>query len=237
MNNQKFLEVVSKSFIKFLQTHSRSNEKLKILHGAIARDLEKRLGREYLVHSLGFGKGKEAKMSGRYMDKTVDITIFKKDKDLAGVAVKFVMNNYSQNSNNYFENMLGETANIRANKKKYYQIIVLPEELPYYDNKDTITKWEKITDNNVEKYLKLSKDDEDLFFHTPIKTLMFMIRFPDLEKNKITNKLKYKKYYLSIKNSIKLKLSSKSFIAFGNGIILNDYESFIEKVVHSIKSI
>lgn len=64
MNNKKFLETVSESFIKFLQTHSRSNEKLKILHGAIAKDLEKRLGSKYTVSSLGLGKGKEAKMGG-----------------------------------------------------------------------------------------------------------------------------------------------------------------------------
>lgn len=170
------------------------------------------------------------------MDKTVDVTIFKDKKDIAGVAVKFVMNNYSQNSNNYFENMLGETANIRANKKKYYQILVLPEELPYYNNKGVITKWENITDHNIDKYFKLSQDNEDLFFHTPIKTLIFMIKFPDLLKDKITKKSQYKKYYLNIKNSIELKLSKKSPVTFGDGVVLNDYDSFIEKIVHSIKS-
>lgn len=29
MNNQQFLEVLKNSFVKFLETHSRSNEKLK----------------------------------------------------------------------------------------------------------------------------------------------------------------------------------------------------------------
>ena len=86
---------------------------------------------------------------GRYVDKKVDITISKKDatmhKDIpvAGIAVKFVMQNYSQNSNNYFENMLGETANIRANKCPYFQIFIILDRLPYY-KKETkrITKWE-----------------------------------------------------------------------------------------------
>ena len=40
MDNQEFLTVVGSSFKKFLETGSRSNEKLKILHGAIARDLK-----------------------------------------------------------------------------------------------------------------------------------------------------------------------------------------------------
>lgn len=237
MNNNKFLKVVSKSFIKFLETHARSNQKLLILHGAIAKDLEEKLGDEYTVKSLGLGNGKEAKMGGRYMDKMVDITIFKGKKDLAGIAVKFVMNNYSQNSNNYFENMLGETANIRANNKKYYQILILPEELPYYNNEGLISKWEIIKENNINKYVKLSNDNEDIYFHTPVKTLLFKVKFPELAKNKIINKSQYKEYYLNIKDSFELKLGNNSSLIFGNGIILNDYETFINKVVHSIKSI
>ena len=42
---------------------------------------------------------------GRYYPKNVDITINYKGKAIAGYAVKFAMRNYSQNSNNYFENM------------------------------------------------------------------------------------------------------------------------------------
>ena len=44
MDNQEFLNVVGNSFKKFLETGSRSNEKLKILHGAIANDLKKEAG-------------------------------------------------------------------------------------------------------------------------------------------------------------------------------------------------
>ena len=40
MDNHEFLAVVGDSFKKFLETGSRSNEKLKILHGAIAKDDE-----------------------------------------------------------------------------------------------------------------------------------------------------------------------------------------------------
>ena len=98
MDNQEFLNVVGNSFKKFLETGSRSNEKLKILHGAIANDLKKRLGGSYSIQSLGIGNGKEMKIEGRYIDKAVDITILKKTKPIAGIGVKFVMQNYSQNS-------------------------------------------------------------------------------------------------------------------------------------------
>jgi len=119
MNNLQFLQTVKKSFIRFLETHPRSNKKLIILHGAIANDIKNRLGQGYESKSLGIGNGKEGKMHGRYMEKTIDILISKNENDIAGIGIKFVMNNYSQNSNNYFENMLGETANIRTNKNYF----------------------------------------------------------------------------------------------------------------------
>ena len=121
LTNAEFLKVISNSFCRFLRVEtSRSPEKLKPLHGAIAADLSRRLGEGYHVCSQGFGLGEEFTVRGRYVPKRVDITIFKQDKVAAGVAVKFVMQNYSQNSNNYFENMLGETANIRAAGYPYF---------------------------------------------------------------------------------------------------------------------
>ena len=82
MDNQEFLTVVGNSFKKFLETGSRSNEKLKILHGAIAEDLKERLGNGYYVQSLGVGNGKELKLYGRYIDKAVDITILNPKRSL-----------------------------------------------------------------------------------------------------------------------------------------------------------
>ncbi len=116
MATQKaFLNALSASFVKFLETGSRSTEKLKILHGQIAKDLHRKLGDGGLVLSQGFGTGKEGKLDGRYVEKAVDITLADgAGRPLGGIGVKFVMQNYSQNSNNYFENMLGETANIQC---------------------------------------------------------------------------------------------------------------------------
>ena len=108
----------------------------------------------YYIQSQGWGDDKEGDIQGRYVDKKVDITVCSADTQtpLAGIAVKFVMQNYSQNSNNYFENMLGETANIRANNCPYFQIFIILDRLPYY-KKDTkrITKWETFTEHNAAK--------------------------------------------------------------------------------------
>ena len=69
MDNQEFLTVVGNSFKKFLETGSRSNEKLKILHGAIAKDLKERLGIGYSVCSLGIGDGKEENSTDAILTK------------------------------------------------------------------------------------------------------------------------------------------------------------------------
>lgn len=237
MNNKQLLQTVKQSFLKFLETHPRSNKKLIVLHGAIAKDIKDKLGDKYEIKSLGAGNGKEGKLDGRYVKKTVDILISKDGDDLAGIGVKFVMNNYSQNSNNYFENMLGETANIRTNNKDYFQILILPDEMPYYNNKGVITKWEKLTTHNINKYIALSKDNISIFFHTPIKTLLFIIKFPNCDHDTVTTKTKYKKYYLNQISDSPIQVSTNINSVFGNTIILNDYEVFIEKITHYIKSI
>lgn len=162
LTNQEFLKAVLSSFNRFINSGtSRSTDKLKPLHGAIARDIAERLGTDYIVKSQGYGDDKEAKIDGRYVDKAVDITILKRStlKPVAGIAVKFVMQNYSQNSNNYFENMLGETANIRAAKCPYFQLFIIPDKLPYYSNGGDFKHWEEFSDHNMAKYITLSSDN------------------------------------------------------------------------------
>ncbi|MBQ8958520.1 MAG: hypothetical protein IJ057_08495 [Bacteroidales bacterium] len=233
MDNQEFLKVVGNSFKKFLETGSRSNEKLKILHGAIAKDLRERLGMGYSVCSLGIGNGKEEKLDGRYIDKVVDITIKRGQKSIAGIGVKFVMQNYSQNSNNYFENMLGETANIRCANIPYFQIFIIPDTLPYYNKQGLLQKWEEFTVHNAIKYLTLSEDNIQTSIHTPTKTLLFVVHLPEITKP-IADKYDYVDYYESQTDFV-VRESSERYGNFSSAVIYNDYEDFANKVVHYIQ--
>lgn len=235
MNNQQFLKIISLSFKKILETGSRSNEKLKILHGAIANDLSQRLDNTFQICSLGFKEGREAKIDGRYIDKVVDITIKKNGSTIAGIGVKFVMQNYSQNSNNYFENMLGETANIRCAQIPYFQIFIIPEKLPYYDNNGKITKWESFTTHNALKYIILSKDDINQLLHTPTKTLLFVIKLPDIEQT-IATRSEYISSYSKIEEIV-VSESLNSYGQFDNSVIYNNYEMFAQKLVYYILSL
>ncbi len=235
MNNTEFLDCISKSFRKFLETHSRSNEKLKILHGKIAEDLSLKLGKDYEVKSLGYETGKEDKIKGRYLNKTVDITVLQNNKAVAGIGIKFIMQNYAQNSVNYFENMLGETANIRSNHIPYFQIFIIPEQLPYYKSGGKFDHWEIFTKHNAAKYLTLSGDNIEHFLHTPTKTLLFVVELPKIG-GKISNKEEYVNHYLGLKK-IDVQLSKNTYGKFQKSVIFNDYEKYMSKVVHYIKSI
>lgn len=235
MNDAQFLETLSKSFQAFLTTHSRSNAKLKILHGAIAEHIKKQLGDEYNIQSLGFQDGKEGKIKGRYMDKNVDILIEKEGNPIAGIGVKFIMQNYSQNSNNYFENMLGETANIRANEIAYFQILIIPDKIPYYSSGGKFQKWETFSIHNSQKYRILSNDDSAKYYHTPNKTLLYVVNLPNIDIA-INNKQEYCDYYNNLPQ-ININKTAINYGTFNKWVTFNEYEIFINKICYCIKSI
>jgi hypothetical protein len=235
MNNQGFLQAINDSFQVYLRTGSRSNQKLVILHGFIADKLSKQLGVGYEISSLGFGDEKERNIQGRYVDKKVDITISKNGEAIAGIAVKFVMSNYSQNSNNYFENMLGETANIRCNDIPYFQVLVLTQHAPYFEKGGVVSRIEEITQNNLHKYQVLSKDNTLVYLHSPDKTLVYIVEetsntsdFVGMDKSG---------YISSFNGQSWFETRAINEVDFDKNIILNDFDTFTNKIAHAIQSI
>ena len=237
MTNEDLLEIIKDSFSTYLQVGtSRSTAKLKTLHGHIATDLAEKFGAGFSIHSQGWGDGKESKIEGRYYPKKVDITIEKEGKTVAGYAVKFIMRNYSQNSNNYFENMLGETANIRTQSIPYFQIIIIFDKVPYYETGGSFKKYDIVTPHNLEKYLALSKDNPTIFYHTPDKTLVILIKLK--EKSPLyyyKDDKEYASYYQSvIRDNDLLSYAAQLGDPVDDGVIFNDYEDFIERTYHIV---
>ena len=238
LNNAEFLEVVRNSFKTYLDVNtSRSRAKLKKLHGTIAGDLKEIFGNEYEVQSQGVGNDREGIIEGGYYPKNVDIKITKNGVDVAGYAVKFVMRNYSQNSNNYFENMLGETANIRTNSIPYFQIFIVFDKVPYYKKGGKFKKYDIISEHNMEKYIALSKDNPSAFYHTPDKTLIVLIKLKEKEINyRFEDSNDYAQYYKSvIDDDDLLCYSDKIEDNFDNTVILNDYSDFIKRTYHIVE--
>lgn len=232
MTNDDFLQSIKESFKTYLRVGtSRSTAKLKNLHGDIAIDLKKIYGSDFTICSQGYGDDKEGSIDGRYYPKKVDITIKKNGKAIAGYAVKFVMRNYAQNSNNYFENMLGETANIRSNAIPYFQIFIIFDKVPYYEKGGTLKRYDTITPHNLDKYLALSKDDPSVFFHTPDKTLVVLVKLKEKAPYyRFLNENDYARYYLSVINDDDLvTYAAQMSDPFEDSVIYNNYEDFIKR--------
>lgn len=234
MKDQRFIEAIRQSFETYLQSGSRSNAKLKPLHGTIASDLQKLFGNEFKVMSLGFNEGREDTIDGRYFPKTVDIVVKKGDVVVAGYAVKFVTRNYLQNSVNYFENMLGETANIRTARIPYFQLFIIFDKVPYYDKNGKFMRYDKISYHNIQKYLVLSNDDPIRFYHTPDKVLLAILHLKEKSPDyQFKNAKDYATYYQSVlSDGDLLKYSDSLGNEFGSTCILNDYELFLRKSYH-----
>ncbi len=148
------------------------------------------------------------------------------------------MNNYMQNANNYFENMLGETANIRAANISYFQILILFDKMPYFKKGGNLGKWEEISEEtHLKKYIKLSQDNINEFYHTPILTFLAILSLPKeiTEDKNIKDKETFNKKLLEMpENKLKINYSTKFspeiFKEKGN-VVLNNYEEFLQRLI------
>ena len=165
-----FLDAISQSLADYHAFGARSSKKLRAPHRWIAESVLARLGDGFRASSFGVGDGKEKTVPGKYYDKTVDVAVEKIGADnnarVAAVAsFKFVTSNYKQNSINYFEQLLGETANLRRAGVGFAHLLVLRKGMPYLKKSGGVARGEKITEHDMAKYIRLFRD-EDLL-HRP----------------------------------------------------------------------
>lgn len=253
MNNNDFLKIL-KTVAALGVDDARGTSKLAILHGAIANDLQKRLDNEspdkFFVYAKGRSEikndkvNKEQKVKGRYYAKNVDITVRvgpkENDPVVAGFELKFPMSSFNKNSNNQFENLLGNVANLRSTLKSplYFLIIIMPTHVPVYNNGKgglsgrVIKSMEHIGKTQLKKYGILSSDDPKVMLHTPTGQLFYNLDLPDITFNTgITTNAEYSQLF----KAGNLTLHDPSDVAeFSEGAIINDYERFIERVKHAI---
>ena len=198
-----FLTSIQDSYQEYQISGARSTNKLKPPHQWIADFLSSQLDKQYEIYGIRadnnhINHAYEIKASGLYYDKKIDIGIKFKNKVISGIGFKFVTSNYQQNSMNYFENMLGETANLRRKEIGYGSLMVLPSKIEYLNKDGRCKKLEEITSHNLEKYLRLSQDRN--FPHRPDAIgLIFVdinynthqvIGFTDIDKMNFTNDIK-----------------------------------------------
>ncbi len=73
-----------------------------------------------------------------------------------------------------------------------------------------------------------------MFYHTPNKTLIYVVHVPEATKELKTGP-EYMEYYRTHNHN--LTLTEHEYNEFQSAVILNDYVEFIEKVYHAIMSL
>jgi hypothetical protein len=219
-NELEFVKAIEQSFKAYKEKGARSTAKLKPIHKFVAGILAKIWDKEFKIYYLG-DDTKEATVEGKYYPKNIDITVLDSEKPVFCLGIKFVTSNYKQNSNNYFENMMGETANIQAvGGLPYAQLIILRHETPYYQKNETErpSKIEIINDKDISKYLKLYFDIPQS--HRPNYIGILIINI-DEKTGKVTLTNLEQSFSKEIANLLSKALSVKSF--FDNIYNYKDY--------------
>lgn len=123
----KYVKLFGEQFkeVKKNPNITRSSALLLPMHSAIAEQVEQ-FGLE--TKSL---KNKEYTYNGPYGNKKLDIGIFKNSKLIAAIMFKGIRNEYNKNSNNYFENMRGESQLLIDGNIPVYQIILIPTQIKH----------------------------------------------------------------------------------------------------------
>ena len=155
-----FIVAVEQSFANYREFGPRSTKKLLPLHAFFADRLRVIWGNPFKVQFMGSGS-REMTVNGKYYPKDIDITVTHAGTPVFCLGIKFITSNYKQNANNYFENMMGETANIQAvGSLPYAHFIILRQKTPYYAKNDFVTpqKIEVINDKDIQKYVNLMRD-------------------------------------------------------------------------------
>ena len=145
-------KVIQNSIKKYLIHGARSNKKITMLHDFIGKSITDKLPENYNYFSL---HRSEISVPGKFYNKKVDVCIKNEDDITGTVSVKFVMSNFCQNSNNYFENLIGEMYNLKETGPRLY-VMVLFEDIPYYDKSGDVIRYERFKD--MARYDSLTGD-------------------------------------------------------------------------------
>lgn len=154
------IAAIELSFQHYRESGARSPKKLIPIHGYFASILSKIFGNKYEIFYMG-KDSKELTVQGKYYPKDIDITVTRNNIPIFCLGIKFITSNYKQNANNYFETMMGETANIQTCGIPYAQLIIFRAKTPYYEKNENrkARKIEIIKDKDMQKYLNLQFDN------------------------------------------------------------------------------
>ena len=207
---RRFLDAMRQSYQKVLDYGVRSKEKTKVLHGWVQDEMRRELGDEYAFTGQTPYTTKEAKVRGMYYDKDVDVLIARDGQELGVINVKFVISNYWQNSVNYIEQQIGETANLRRRNIVYGNLFCVTNPIPYKNRRGEITRLERLRDHDVLRYAKLRTDHEHA--HAPDEMAIGIVDI-DVDGDEI----------IGITNPSSLELSAAGLAALQDALSVSQF--------------
>ena len=179
---ERFVIAASESYQKVLDHTTRSNQKTKVIRGWVQDELRRELGDAYTYVGLTPTSSREARVLGSYYDKRVNVLVSRDGQELGVVSVKFVISNYWQNSVNYFEQQVGETANLRRKNIVYGNLFCVTNPIPYRTRGGGVSQLERLRDQDVQRYVKLRADHEHAY--APDEMAIGIVDL-DMDKNAI----------------------------------------------------
>ena len=180
---QRFLTAMQRSY-QMVQEHGpRSTQKTRVLHGWVQDELRRELRDNYTFTGQSPTSAHEANVGGMYYGKDVDVLISRDEHELGVISIKFVISNYRQNSINYFEQQIGETANLRRRNIVYGNLFCVTNPIPYKNRAGQITRRERIQEHDIQRYANLRADHVSL--HSPQEMAIGIVEL-DTDQDTIT---------------------------------------------------
>lgn len=184
-----FLTALTESYRVYLTHGARSSAKLESLHGYFHDRVFELATNKFPKRQVDVlsDRNRELTIEGSLYPKRVDIAVQVDGETVGAISLKFVVTNYKQNANNYFEHLLGETANIRSANIAYGSFTVIPLQPEYLSKaagnmRGEVLRRENITRENLMKYVNLSRmKPEPAFRPNPIGLMIV-----DLDRNGVT---------------------------------------------------
>ena len=133
----------------------------------------------------------------------------------------------------------------------YFQIVICFARSPYFykekNEEKVIKNFERVSLSHLEKYHILSQDDTTIYLHSPLKTLLVLVDFANIDCEKLFKNKKLKtnsEFIQTVKEKgAELKFSEledekqvlDSKLFFENALVFNDYHGFIKKCASLIE--
>lgn len=155
------LEALQKSYSITKELGSRSPKRLLPLHGWLKFELERLLTDSRWEITAKTSKNRsELKVGGRYYGKNVDVGIRFGEEIIGVVSMKYIISSYGKNAINYFEQQLGETANLRKQNIVYGNVFIVTNPIPVLESGGVLKKWENLREQDLRRYVHLRSDSE-----------------------------------------------------------------------------